>query len=246
MNDSKNIEHMRDICSLTKQVLDHISPFVVAGVTTNRLNDLCEEYTRSLEAESAPLNYHGFPKSICTSVNHVICHGIPDDIPLKDGDIVNIDVTLKKQYDGVYHYGDSSRMFTIGNVKRRHVYLCEVTKRCLDEAIKIVKPGQKFSEIGRTIEAIAVQSGFSVVREYCGHGIGTEFHMAPQILHYRNDLDDVMEEGMTFTIEPMLTEGKASNLLLEDGWTVITKDRKFSAQYEHTILITRSGYEVLT
>ena len=243
---TKNLDHMRDICSLTSQVLDYISPFVVAGVTTNRLNDLCEEYTRLLGTESAPLNYHGFPKSICTSVNHVICHGIPDDIPLKDGDIVNIVVTLKKQYDGVYHYGDSSRMFLIGNVKRRHVYLCEVTKRCLDEAIKIVKPGEKFSEIGRIIESIANQSGFSVVREYCGHGIGTEFHADPQILHYKNDMTIVMEEGMTFTIEPMLNEGKSSSILLEDGWTVIAKDRKFSAQYEHTVLVTNNGYEVLT
>jgi methionyl aminopeptidase len=242
----KNIDAMRDVCSLTKSVLDYITPFVVEGVTTNHLNDLCENYTKSLGAESAPLNYLGFPKSICTSVNHVICHGIPDDTPLKDGDIVNIDITLKKKYNGVYHYGDSSRMFCIGNVKRRHQYLCEVTKLCLDEAIKVVGPGKKFNEIGKKIESIASQSGFSVVREYCGHGIGTEFHMEPQILHYKNDIDGSMEDGMTFTIEPMLNEGKSSTVLLDDKWTVITKDKKFSAQYEHTILITKDGYEVLT
>lgn len=242
----KNVDSMKDVCRLTRMVLDYISPFVVEGVTTNKLNDLCEDYTRSLGAESAPLNYHGFPKSICTSINHVVCHGIPDDAPLKSGDIVNVDVTLKKKYDGIYHFGDSSRMFLIGDVKRRHEYLCEVTKLCLEEAVKICGPGKKFSDIGKRIESIATQSGFSVVREYCGHGIGTEFHMEPQILHYKNDSDDVMMEGMTFTIEPMLNEGKNGTKLLEDGWTVITKDKKFSAQYEHTVLITKDGYEVLT
>jgi methionyl aminopeptidase len=246
MTGPKNLAHMRDVCTLTKRVLDYITPHVVAGITTNKLNELCEDYTQSLGAESAPLNYHGFPKSICTSVNHVVCHGIPDERVLKNGDIVNIDVTLKKMYDGVYHYGDSSRMFLIGDVAKRQQYLCTITKQCLDEAIKIVKPGQKFSEIGRIIETIARQSGFSVVREYCGHGIGTEFHMEPQILHYVNDLPDIMEEGMTFTIEPMLNEGGATTVLLEDGWTVITKDKKKSAQYEHTVLVTGDGYEVLT
>lgn len=242
----KSIDSMRNVCGLTKQVLDYISPFVVEGVTTNKLNELCEDYTRSLGAESAPLNYHGFPKSICTSINHVVCHGIPDDTALKSGDIINIDITLKKKYGDVYHFGDSSRMFLIGNVKRRHQYLCEITKLCLDEAIKLCRPDRKFSDIGKRIESIANQSGFSVVREYCGHGIGTEFHMEPQILHYKNDSDTVMEEGMTFTIEPMLNEGKFATVLLDDGWTVITKDKKFSAQWEHTILITKDGYEVMT
>lgn len=242
----KNIEAMRDVCSLTRQVLDYITPFVVEGVTTDYLNNLCEDYTRSIGAESAPLNYHGFPKSICTSVNNVVCHGIPNNIVLKDGDIVNIDVTLKKKYHGVYHFGDSSRMFLIGNVKRRHQYLCEITKLCLDEAIKIIGPENKFSDIGKKIESIATQSGFSVVREYCGHGIGTEFHMEPQILHYKNDGNEIMKEGMTFTIEPMLNEGKSTVVVLDDGWTVVTKDKKFSAQYEHTVLITKSGYEILT
>ena len=218
----KNNDSMRDVCLLTKQVLDYITPFVVEGVTTNQLNDLCENYTQSLGAESAPLHYLGFPKSICTSVNHVVCHGIPNDIPLKNGDIVNIDVTLKKKYNDIYHYGDSSRMFLVGNVKRRHQYLCEVTKLCLDESIKVIGPGKKFSEIGKKIESIATQSGFSVVRDYCGHGIGTEFHTEPQILHYKNIVEDVMEEGMTFTIEPMLNEGKLDTVLLEDKWTVVT------------------------
>lgn len=238
---------MRDICSLTKKLLDYISPYVVEGVTTQHINDLCEDYTTTvLYAESAPFNYKGFPKSICTSVNNVICHGIPSDYVLKNGDIINVDVTLKKKYNDVYHFGDSSKMFLIGDVKQRHKYLCDITEKCLYAGIECVKDGNSFSLIGKTIERIAISSGFSVVKEYCGHGIGTEFHMEPSILHYKNDGKQIMKEGMIFTIEPMLNELSSKNKVMSDGWTVKTRDGGYSAQFEHTILVTKNGYEVLT
>lgn len=244
---SINIDAMRDVCGLAKQLLDYISPFVVAGITTNELDRLCEVYTVNiLQAESAPLNYEGYPKSICTSINKVVCHGIPDETQLKEGDIVNIDVTVKKMYDGVYHYGDTSKMFMIGRVHPRHKFLCEITLESLNRAIEIVKPGVPFSKIGHTIEKIAKNAGFSVVRDFCGHGIGTEFHTQPQILHYSNNLPGVIESGMIFTIEPMLNEKDSKTKILEDKWTAITRDGGYSAQYEHTILVTDDGCEVLT
>jgi methionyl aminopeptidase len=243
----KEIENMRVVCNLAKQLLDYISPFVIEGTTTNHLNDLCEEYTVNvLSAESAPLNYHGYPKSICTSINNVVCHGIPNDNKLKNGDIINIDVTIKKLVNGAYFYGDASKMFMIGNVHPRHKFLCQITKECLDNAIKEVKDGALFSKIGEVIEKTATSAGFSVVRDFCGHGIGTEFHTEPQILHYKNDRVEIMNEGMIFTIEPMVNERGYKTKVMEDGWTAITRDGGFSAQYEHTILVTKNGCEVLT
>lgn len=242
-----DIDAMRSVGKLAKNLLDYITPFVVEGISTIELNDLCHNYTvKELDAESAPLNYKGFPKSICTSVNNVICHGIPNSYKLKDGDIINIDVTVKKQYNGVYHYGDTSRMFMIGNVKPRHKELCEVTKYCLDQAIKVVKHNAPLSLIGITIENIADKHNFSTVRDFIGHGIGTIFHTDPKIFHYRNNGRTLMKSGMIFTIEPMLNEYKSKCRLLEDGWTAVTLDNGYSAQYEHTILVTDFGCEVLT
>lgn len=242
-----NIEAMRDICRKTKLLLDYISPFVQAGITTNQLNEMCENYTvKILGCESAPLGYKGYPKSICTSKNNVVCHGIPDDIPLKEGDIINVDVTLKKMYDGVYHYGDSSKMYMIGKVHPRHRYLCEVTYNCLMAAIKVIKPNTPINKIGEVIEKYARSAGFSVVEDFAGHGIGTEFHSEPTILHCKNNDTRLLKSGMTFTIEPMLNEKSRKSKLLEDGWTVMTKDGGYSAQWEHTILVTDDGYEVLT
>jgi methionyl aminopeptidase len=238
---------MRLVCNLAKQLLDYISAFVVAGVTTNSLNNLCENYTINvLNAESAQLNYEGFPKSICASVNNVVCHGIPNNTPLKNGDILNIDVTVKKLIDGSYFFGDTSKMFMIGEVHPRHKFLCKTTYDCLENAIKIVKDGVPFNKIGKVIEETASNAGFSVVRDFCGHGIGKEFHTVPQILHYKNNDSSLMKEGMIFTIEPMINERGHKVKLLEDGWTAITRDGGYSAQYEHTILVTKNGCEVLT
>lgn len=242
-----NVEAMRDVCRRTKLLLDYISPFVQSGITTNQLNDLCEKYTvEVLECESAPFGYKGYPKSICTSKNNVVCHGIPDDIPLKEGDIVNIDVTLKKAYDGVYHYGDSSRMFLIGKVHPRHRYLCEITQQSLMSAINIVKPGVPLNKIGEVIETYARTAGFSVVKDFAGHGIGTEFHCEPTISHCKNNDSRLIQSGMTFTIEPMLNEKSYKTKILEDGWTAITRDGGYSAQWEHTILVTDNGCDILT
>ncbi|OGT97221.1 MAG: type I methionyl aminopeptidase, partial [Gammaproteobacteria bacterium RIFOXYB2_FULL_38_6] len=208
------------------------------------LNDLCENYTvNELGATSAPLNYHGFPKSICTSLNHVVCHGIPNDKKLKNGDIINIDVTLIK--DG-YH-GDTSMMFAVGEVKPYAKRLIRVTQECLYIGINEVKPGAQLGDIGAAIQKHAEKNNYSVVREFCGHGIGKEFHSDPQVLHYGTAHTGlVLKPGMIFTIEPMINAGKAAIKILGDGWTVITKDHKLSAQWEHTILVTESGYEVLT
>jgi methionyl aminopeptidase len=192
----------------------------------------------------APLNYNGFPKSICTSVNEVICHGIPSDKKiLKDGDILNIDVTVIK--DG--WHGDTNRMYYIGNVPEHAKRLCEVTQECLYQAIALVKPGCTLSEIGTVIAKHARGKHYSVVEEYCGHGIGEGFHEEPQVVHYGKPGTGLeLQEGMVFTIEPMINAGKAANKLLPDAWTVVTKDRKLSAQWEHTIAVTADGYEVLT
>lgn len=242
-----NIEAMRDVCRRTKLLLDYISPFVQVGITTNELNDICEKYTvEVLECESAPLGYKGYPKSICTSKNNIVCHGIPDDTPLKNGDIINVDVTLKKTYNGVYHYGDSSRMYLLGKVHPRHRYLCEITHQSLMAAINVVKPGTPLNKIGEVIEMHAKKSGFSVVKDFAGHGIGTEFHCEPTISHCKNNDTRLMQPGMTFTIEPMLNEKSYKIKILEDKWTAITRDGGYSAQWEHTVLVTDTGCEVLT
>ncbi len=241
----EEIEKMRVAGKLAAQVLEMISPHVKAGVTTNELNTLCADYTEKVQrAISAPLNYHNFPKSICTSVNHVVCHGIPNDIALCDGDIINIDITVIKEG---YH-GDTSKMFTVGEVSAEDNRLCRLTQEALYLALKKVKPGVAFGEIGATIQKFLKKSGrYSIVKEYCGHGIGKEFHEDPQIVHYKNNDKTKIKEGMCFTIEPMVNLGRAQTILdKEDNWTVYTIDGKKSAQWEHTVAVTKTGCEILT
>lgn len=242
---AQEIEKMRIAGKLAADVLEMITPYVKAGISTEELDNLCAKYTDEVQsAISAPLNYHGFPKSICTSINHVVCHGIPDSTLLKDGDIINIDITVIK--DG-YH-GDTSKMFLIGNVSPEDTRLCRLTQEALYVGIKKVKSGAKFCEIGTAIQKFIKKSGrFSIVKEYCGHGIGVEFHEEPQILHYKNNDSDKMQAGMCFTIEPMINLGKAGTITdKNDNWTVYTVDKKKSAQWEHTLLVTESGCEILT
>jgi methionyl aminopeptidase len=235
---------MRVAGQLAADVLMMITPHVKAGITTDELNQICHDYiVNEQKAVPAPLNYHGFPKSVCTSVNHVICHGIPGEKKLKDGDIINIDVTVIK--DG-YH-GDTSKMFHVGKTSILAERLCRVARESMLVGINMVKPGVRLGDIGHAIQQHAEKENFSVVREYCGHGIGTVFHEEPQVLHYGTPGTGMeLKEGMTFTIEPMINAGKRHVRQLPDGWTVVTKDRSLSAQWEHTILVTDNGYEVLT
>lgn len=241
------IAKMRVACKLAADVLDVIAPYVKPGVTTDELNQRCHDYIiNEQQAIPAPLGYGTppFPKSICTSVNHVICHGIPSDKKLKDGDAINIDITVIK--DG-YH-GDTSKMFHVGTPSIAGKRLSDITQQCLYLGILEVKPGAPFGNIGRTIQRHAHANRYSVVEEFCGHGIGQYFHEAPQILHYYNKDSDkiVMQPGMIFTIEPMINQGKRHLKVLPDQWTAVTKDHKLSAQWEHTILVTETGFEVLT
>ena len=240
----EEIEKMRVAGRLAAEVLRMIRPYVKPGVTTGELDRICHDYiVNEQQAIPAPLNYHGFPKSICTSVNHVVCHGIPGKKVMKNGDIVNIDITVIK--DG-YH-GDTSKMFFVGEPSIRARKLVEVTYECMRLGIEMVRPGIHLGEIGAAIQQHAEAQNFSVVREYCGHGIGREFHEDPQVLHYAtHDPGIALETGMCFTIEPMINAGKRHVKLLPDNWTVVTKDRNLSAQWEHTITVTESGYEVLT
>jgi methionyl aminopeptidase len=238
------IEKMRIAGQLAADVLMMITPHVKAGITTDELNQICHDYiVNEQKAIPAPLNYHGFPKSVCTSVNHVICHGIPGDKKLKDGDIINIDVTVIK--DG-YH-GDTSKMFHVGKTSILAERLCRVARESMLIGIDLVKPGIRLGDIGHAIQQHAEKENFSVVREYCGHGIGTVFHEEPQVLHYGTPGTGMeLKPGMIFTIEPMINAGKRHVRQLPDGWTVVTKDRSLSAQWEHTILVTDTGHEVLT
>ncbi len=240
------IDKMRIAGRLTAEVLEMIVPHVQIGVTTGELDRICHEYiTNTQQAIPAPLNYHGFPRSICTSINDVVCHGIPSDSKkLKNGDIVNIDVTVIKDE---YH-GDSSVMVQVGDVAAHANRLIEVTQECLYRAINQVKPGATLGDIGHAIQKHAEKNYYSVVHEYCGHGIGTAFHEEPQVLHYGRKGDGmVLEPGMTFTIEPMLNAGRRHTRLNKlDGWTVTTRDGRLSAQWEHTIYVTGDGCEVLT
>ncbi len=239
------IDKMRVAGRLAAEVLQMIGEHVVAGVTTEQLNTICHNYiVNEQNAIPAPLNYKGFPKSICTSVNHVICHGIPNDKKaLKNGDIINIDITVIK--DG-YH-GDTSKMFYVGEPSIIAKRLVNVTQECTYIGIEMVKPGVRLGDIGAAIQKHAESNYFSVVREYCGHGIGAVFHEEPQVMHYgKKGTGMVIEEGMTFTIEPMINQGKRHCKLLPDEWTVVTKDHKLSAQWEHTILVTKDGFEILT
>ena len=248
MNNIKSqsdIEKMRVAGKLASEVIEMIGSYVKSGVSTEELNKICHDYIIEVQkAIPAPLNYKGFPKSICTSVNHQVCHGIPSkDKILKNGDIINIDVTVIK--DGFH--GDTSKMFLIGKPSVLADRLCRVTKECMYKAIEIVKPGLHIGDIGAIIQEHAHQHNFSVVREYCGHGIGKNFHESPQILHYGIKNTGIkLEEGMTFTIEPMINAGKKGTKILNDGWTVVTQDKSLSAQWEHTILVTNNGYEILT
>ena len=236
---------MRVAGKLAAEQLEMIQSHVKPGISTGELDRICHDYTVQVQdAIPAPLNYKGFPKSICTSVNHVVCHGIPSDKKiLKNGDIVNIDVTVIK--DG-YH-GDTSQTFLVGKCSVLAERLAKVTQECLYRGIGAVKPGNSLGDIGHTIQSHAEQNQYSVVREYCGHGIGAVFHEEPQVLHYGTaDTGLVLEAGMTFTIEPMINAGNRYVKLLPDQWTVVTKDHKLTAQWEHTILVTESGYEILT
>ena len=249
IKDSQGIVGMRVAGRLTAELLDYLAPFVKPGVTTNELNDLAEAYTTEvLGAISAPLNYapsghNPYPKSICTSVNHQVCHGIPNDKPLKKGDIVNVDVTLIK--DG--WHGDSSRMYMVGDVSVAARRLCNLTYEAMWLGIMKVREGAFLGDIGHAIQTFAEGHGLSVVREFCGHGIGAKFHEDPQVLHYgRPGTLDQLKAGMVITIEPMLNAGRREIKELGDGWAIVTKDHSLSAQWEHTVLVTPTGYEVLT
>lgn len=240
----KEIEKIRTACRLATEVLEIIKPNVQIGVTTEELNRICHDYIVNIQhATPAPLNYRGFPKSICTSINHVICHGIPNSKKLKNGDILNIDITVEK--DG--YFGDTSGMFMLGKPSALARRLVKITQECLYLGIKTVKPQARVGDIGAVIQKHAETNNFSVVREYCGHGIGKKFHEEPQILHYgESGTGTTMHPGMIFTIEPMINAGLHHTKLMPDNWTVITEDQKLSAQWEHTILVTENGYEVLT
>ncbi len=238
------IEKMRIAGRLAAELLEMIEPHVKIGITTGELDEICHDYMLEVQHSiPAPLNYRGYPKSICTSLNHVVCHGIPGDKKLKDGDIMNIDVTVIK--DG-YH-GDTSKMFMLGKPSIQAQRLVKITQECLYRGIEQVKPGAHLGDIGAVIQKYAEKHNFSVVREYCGHGIGTVFHEEPQVLHYGKAGTGLeLKPGMTFTIEPMINAGKHNIKLLPDGWTAVTKDHKLSAQWEHTLLVTEIGCDVLT
>ncbi len=241
---AEEITKMRVAGRLAAEVLEMIEPHVKPGVTTEELDRICHDYIVNVQqAIPAPLNYHGFPKSICTSVNHQVCHGIPSSRKLKDGDIVNIDVTVIKDE---YH-GDTSKIFFVGKPSVIAERVTRLARECLYIGIKMVKPGTRLGDIGAAIQKHAESNGCSIVREYCGHGIGRIFHEELQILHYGKAGTGIeLVPGMTFTIEPMLNAGKRFIKLLPDGWTVVTKDHSLSAQWEHTILVTETGHEILT
>jgi methionyl aminopeptidase len=246
---SEEIKKMRLAGRLAAAVLDYIAPHVRAGVTTGYLDELCHRYmVEEQRTTPAPLNYappgyQPFPKSICTSVNHVVCHGVPGEKKLKAGDVINIDITVIK--DG-YH-GDTSRMFYVGVPPIQAKRLCETTYECMWRGIDEVRPGRHLGDIGDAIQTHAEAHGFSIVREFCGHGIGRKFHEDPQVLHYgRKGTGLKLQPGMIFTVEPMINAGRPEIRQLADGWTVVTKDHSLSAQWEHTVLVTADGYEVLT
>lgn len=240
-----DINGMREACRLAAEVLKIIQPKIRAGITTGEIDQICHEFiVNNLHASPAPLNYKGFPKSICTSINHVVCHGIPnDERKLKSGDILNIDVTIIKNG----FHGDTSKMFGVGRIKPHADRLIRVTQESMYAGISMVKPGAYLGSVGNAIQQHAELHNFSVVREFCGHGIGKVFHEEPQVLHYgQSNTGLKLESGMIFTIEPMLNQGSRHTRILGDGWTAVTKDRKLSAQWEHTILVTSKGYDILT
>jgi methionyl aminopeptidase len=240
----EDIEHIRHASQLAAEVLVLLREHVRAGVTTGELNEIAHKHITEVQGGTpATLGYHGFPASICTSLNHQVCHGIPGDKTLRDGDILNIDVTVIK--DG--WYGDTSAMYTVGKPSVRARRLIEVTHEAMMRGIDAVRPGATLGDIGHAIQSYAEASGFSVVREYCGHGIGRNFHEDPQVVHYGRPGEGVrLEPGMTFTIEPMINAGKKDIKLLGDGWTVVTRDHSLSAQWEHTVAVTEDGVDILS
>lgn len=249
LKSTEDIEKMRIAGRLASEVLDFITPHVVAGISTGELDKLCHDYMVDIQGTiPAPLNYappgySPYPKSICTSVNHQICHGVPGDKKLKNGDIINIDITVIK--DG-YH-GDTSRMFVVGDASLAAKRLCQLTYEAMWIGIEQVKPGATLGDVGYAIQKFAEGFGYSVVREFCGHGIGKKFHEEPQVLHYgKPGTGVVLQPGMTFTIEPMLNAGRREIKEMPDGWTIVTKDHSLSAQWEHTVLVTDTGFEIMT
>lgn len=241
---SREIELMRETCKLAAKTLHFLGQNVRVGMTTEDINKLCHQYILNRGAIPAPLNYHGFPKSVCTSLNEVICHGIPSEKDIvRNGDILNIDVTtILKGF-----HGDTNRTFLVGDVKPEVKKLVDVTHECMMAGISVCRPGARIGDIGAIIEELAHSHGYSVVHEYCGHGIGRQFHEDPQVVHVgKKGTGAEMRPGMTFTIEPMINLGKRHCKVLNDGWTVVTKDKSWSAQFEHTILITEAGHEILT
>jgi len=242
-NYSEKFEKMRIAGKVASKTLDMITDHIKPGITTEKIDHICYEFIKDNGAHSAPLFYRGYKKSVCTSLNHVICHGIPGDRTLEEGDILNIDVTA---IVNDYH-GDTSRMFAVGEISVKAKNLINSTYESMMNAIKILKPGCKLGDIGYEIQSYVEKKGFSVVRDFCGHGISNTFHEPPNILHYgKKDTGQELKPGMTFTIEPMINAGKYESKLLNDGWTAVTKDKSLSAQYEHTLGITENGYEIFT
>ena len=243
-NDYKeSFEQIKAAGSLAAETLDEITPYVKPGITTSELDKICYEFIRDNGGYSAPLFYRGFPKSCCTSVNHVVCHGIPTNKYLKEGDIVNIDVTA---IINGWH-GDTSRMFFVGDVSVKSKNLVSATYNSMMEAISIIKSGVHLGNIGETIQSYVEKKGFSVVRDFCGHGIGKIFHEPPNVLHYGKKGEGIkLQTGMIFTVEPMINEGVYNTKLLKDGWTAVTKDKSLSAQFEHTVGVTNDGFEIFT
>ena len=242
-NYSEKFEKMRIAGKLASETLDMITDYIKPGISTQKIDDLCFEFIKDHGGYSAPLFYRGYRKSVCTSLNHVICHGIPSDRTLVEGDILNIDVTaIVNDY-----YGDTSRMFIVPDISVKAKNLIDATYESLMNSIKILKPGKKLGDIGYEIQSYVEKKGFSVVRDFCGHGISNVFHQPPNVLHYgKKDTGNELTPGMTFTIEPMINVGKFESKVLNDGWTAVTKDKSLSAQFEHTIGITENGYEIFT
>ena len=242
-NYSEKFEKMRIAGKVASKTLDMITDHIKPGITTEKIDQMCYEFIKDNGGHSAPLFYRGYKKSVCTSLNHVICHGIPSDRTLEEGDILNIDVTaIVNDY-----YGDTSRMFGVGEISVKAKNLINSTYESMMNAIKILKPGSKLGDIGYEIQSYVEEKGFSVVRDFCGHGISNTFHEPPNVLHYgKKNTGQELKPGMTFTIEPMINAGKYESKLLNDGWTAVTKDKSLSAQYEHTLGITENGYEIFT
>ena len=242
-NYSEKFEKMRIAGKVASKTLDMITDHIKPGITTEKIDNMCYEFIKDNGGHSAPLFYRGYKKSVCTSLNHVICHGIPSDRTLEEGDILNIDVTaIVNDY-----YGDTSRMFAVGEISVKAKNLINSTYESMMNAIKILKPGSKLGDIGYEIQSYVEEKGFSVVRDFCGHGISNTFHEPPNILHYgKKNTGIELTPGMTFTIEPMINSGKYNTKILNDGWTAVTKDKSLSAQFEHTVGITENGYEIFT